>query len=110
MQPIGCIKLDTHLPYDYDARLHKPLITVNTVVFLNCTEMKYFIVVRFNDIVVRFNDIFVRFSDIVVKLPDDGNRIETCSSKLIIKYIIYRIVHMLALLESVNQYILYLLR
>ena len=37
------------------------------------------------------------------KLPDDGNCAETCSLKLIVKYVIHRIVHLLVLIEFVIQ-------
>jgi len=36
-------------------------------------------------------------------IPEDGNYTETCGRKLIVKYVIYRIVHLLVLLEIVNQ-------
>jgi len=40
----------------------------------------------------------------LVNLPEDGNCAETCNSKLIVKYITYRIVHLLVLIGIVNQF------
>ena len=40
----------------------------------------------------------------LVNLPEDGNCAETCSSKLIVKYVIYGIVHVLVLMGIVNQF------
>ena len=40
------------------------------------------------------------FSERWFKLPEDGSCVETCSNKLIVKYTICRIAHMLVLIES----------
>jgi hypothetical protein len=37
-------------------------------------------------------------------LPQDGDCVETCSSKSIVKYMIYRIARLLVLVEFVNQF------
>jgi len=38
------------------------------------------------------------------KLPEESNCVETCRSKLIVKYVIYRVVHLLVLIEFVNHF------
>jgi hypothetical protein len=37
-------------------------------------------------------------------LPEDGSCTETCTSKVIVKYIICRILHFVVLIEFVNQF------
>jgi hypothetical protein len=44
------------------------------------------------------------FSQYWCKLPEDGNYAETCGRKLILKYAVYRILHLLVLIEFVINF------